>query len=258
MPDDTADTAILEVRNIKKSFGAVTALSSANFSLTTGEVHAIVGDNGAGKSTLLKTISGVIQPDGGSILLEGKRVTIPNPRTGRALGIMTLFQDLALVNHLDVADNLYLGQELLYRKPLSWLSMVDKKKMRSNAEQELRRLRIDIKSVRQLVMNMSGGQRQAIAVARAVAFGAKIVIMDEPTAALGVRESAAVIDLIKRIRDDGVSIVLISHNLPEVFLVADKITILRLGRTVSTRRRDETSLDEIVAMMTGVNEAVAS
>jgi ABC-type sugar transport system ATPase subunit len=258
MPDDTADTAILEVRNIKKSYGAVTALSSASFSLMTGEVHAIVGDNGAGKSTLLKTISGVIQPDGGSILLEGKRVTIPNPRIARALGIMTLFQDLALVNHLDVADNLYLGQELLYRKPFSWLSIVDKKKMRSNAEQELKRLRIDIKSVRQLVMNMSGGQRQAIAVARAVAFGAKIVIMDEPTAALGVRESAAVIDLIKRIRDDGVSVVLISHNLPEVFLVADKITILRLGRTVNTRRRDETSLDDIVAMMTGVNEAVAS
>jgi fructose transport system ATP-binding protein len=246
---------ILEVQNIRKHFRGVVALSDANFSLLEGEVHAIVGDNGAGKSTLLKIISGVIQPDGGQISVYGRKVIVTNPKAARSHGIMTLFQDLALINHLDVAENLYLGRELLARAPLSWIKILNKKRMRQNAAEELSRLRIGIRSTRQLVMNMSGGQRQAIAVARAVAFGARIVIMDEPTAALGVRESAAVIDLIRRIKDDGVSVILISHNLPEVFEVADRITTLRLGRTIDTKLTGVTSLEDIVAMMTGVSVA---
>jgi len=254
MTDETKPS-LLQARNIEKHFGRVIALRDANFSLSHNEVHAIVGDNGAGKSTLIKIISGVHQADGGELLLDGQPVTIANPREARALGIETVYQDLALADHLDAAGNLFLGREELRPRPLSWFGFLDKKAMRRRAEEEMRRLKIGIQSVEEPVLSLSGGQRQAVAVARAIAWGHRIVIMDEPTAALGVRESAMVLELIKEVRGHGLTVIMISHNLPEVFVVADRITVLRLGRTITTLETGQTSLDAVVGMMTGALQA---
>src|SRR5712691_775263 len=242
---------LLEAREIQKHFGRVVALREGNFGLRPNEVHAIVGDNGAGKTTLIKIISGVYRADGGELLLGGLPVTIANPREARALGIETVYQDLALADHLDAAANLFLGREELLPPPLSWLGFLDKKAMRRRAEDEMRRLKIGIQSIEQPVLSLSGGQRQAVAVARAIAWGTRIVIMDEPTAALGVRESGMVLELIKEVRGQGLAVIMISHNLPEVFAVADRITVLRLGRTITTLEKAETSLEAVVGMMTG-------
>lgn len=243
--------SLLEVRNVQKHFGRVVALREANFALRPNEVHAIVGDNGAGKSTLIKIISGVFQADGGEIAINGRPVTIANPREARELGIETVYQDLALADHLDAASNLFLGREVLRPPPLSWFGFLDKRTMRRRAQEEMRRLKIGIQSVDQPVLRLSGGQRQAVAVARAIAWGTQIVILDEPTAALGVRESSMVLELITEVRSQGVAVVMISHNLPEVFAVADRITVLRHGRTIVTLDKTETSLDAVVGMMTG-------
>jgi len=242
---------LLEARGIQKRFGRVVALAQADFRLAPNEVHAIVGDNGAGKSTLIKIVSGVYHPDGGELLLEGEPVTIANPREARRLGIETVYQDLALADHLDAAANLFLGREEYLPGALAWFGFLDRKAMHRRAEEEMRRLKIGIKAVDQAVVNLSGGQRQAVAVARAIAWGTRIVIMDEPTAALGVRESSMVLELIKEVRSHGLAIVMISHNLPEVFAVADRITVLRLGRTITTLSTSDTSLEAVVAMMTG-------
>src|SRR6266536_3839434 len=242
---------LLEARGIEKHFGRVVALREGNFGLRPNEVHAIVGDNGAGKTTLIKIISGVYHADGGELLLDGLPVTIANPREARALGIETVYQDLALADHLDAAANLFLGREELLPPPLSWLGFLDKKAMRRRAEDEMRRHKIGIQSVEQPVLSLSGGQRQAVAVARAIAWGNRIVIMDEPTAALGVRESQMVLELIKEVRSQGIAVIMISHNLPEVFAVADRITVLRLGRTITTLETSQTTLDAVVGMMTG-------
>ena len=249
--------ALLEARRVQKHFGHVIALREGNFTLRPNEVHAIVGDNGAGKSTLIKIISGVYHADAGEIALEGRPVTISNPREARELGIETVYQDLALADHLDAAGNLFLGREELLPRPLSWFGFLDKKAMRRRAQDEMRRLKIGIQSVDQPVLSLSGGQRQAVAVARAIAWGTRIVIMDEPTAALGVRESSMVLELIKEVRSQGLAVIMISHNLPEVFAVADRITVLRLGRTIVTLDRSETSLDAVVGMMTGALEVAA-
>jgi ABC-type sugar transport system ATPase subunit len=242
---------LLEARGIQKRFGHVVALAEGNFRLAPREVHAIVGDNGAGKSTLIKVVSGVYHADGGELLLDGRPVSIGSPREARTLGIETVYQDLALADHLDAAANLFLGREEYLPGLLGRLGFLDRKTMRRRAEEAMRRLKIGIKSVDQPVVELSGGQRQAVAVARAIAWGTRIVIMDEPTAALGVRESAMVLELIREVRDQGLAVVMISHNLPEVFAVADRITVLRLGRTVTTMATKETSLEAIVAMMTG-------
>jgi simple sugar transport system ATP-binding protein len=249
--------ALLEARRVQKHFGHVVALREGNFTLRPNEVHAIVGDNGAGKSTLIKIISGVYHADAGEIALEGRPVTISNPREARELGIETVYQDLALADHLDAAANLFLGREELLPPPLSWFGFLDKRAMRRRAQDEMRRLKIGIQSVDQPVLSLSGGQRQAVAVARAIAWGTRIVIMDEPTAALGVRESSMVLELIKEVRSQGLAVIMISHNLPEVFAVADRITVLRLGRTIVTLDRSETSLDAVVGMMTGALEVAA-
>jgi simple sugar transport system ATP-binding protein len=243
--------SLLEVRNVQKHFGRVVALREANFALRPNEVHAIVGDNGAGKSTLIKIISGVFHADGGEIAINGRPVTIANPREARELGIETVYQDLALADHLDAASNLFLGREVLRPPPLSWFGFLDKRAMRRRAQEEMRRLKIGIQSVDQPVLRLSGGQRQAVAVARAIAWGTQIVILDEPTAALGVRESSMVLELITEVRSQGVAVVMISHNLPEVFAVADRITVLRHGRTIVSLDKTETSLDAVVGMMTG-------
>jgi simple sugar transport system ATP-binding protein len=245
------ESPLLEARGIQKHFGHVVALATANFELASNEVHAIVGDNGAGKSTLIKIISGVHHADGGELLLDGKPVAISSPREARQLGIETVYQDLALADHLDAAANLFLGREEYLPGVLGRLGFLDRKTMRRRAEEEMQRLKIGIKSVDQPVVDLSGGQRQAVAVARAIAWGRRIVIMDEPTAALGVRESSMVLELIKEVRGQGLSIIMISHNLPEVFAVADRITVLRLGRTITTMRREDTSLEAVVGMMTG-------
>src|SRR5262245_37199494 len=251
------DGPVLEAQSIQKHFGHVVALRDSNFALRGNEVHAIVGDNGAGKSTLIKIISGVFQADAGEVRLEGRPVTIANPREARTLGIETVYQDLALADHLDASANLFLGREELLPPPLSWFGFLDKKTMRRRTQEEMRRLKIGIQSVDQPVLTLSGGQRQAVAVARAIAWGTRIVIMDEPTAALGVRESAMVLELIREVRSQGLAVIMISHNLPEVFAVADRITILRLGRTIATLVTAKSSLDDVVAMMTGAVGAAA-
>ncbi|MFN2628174.1 MAG: ATP-binding cassette domain-containing protein [Gaiellaceae bacterium] len=242
---------ILQADAIEKHFGRVVALRGASCELRAGEVHAIVGDNGAGKSTLIKVISGVYHPDGGTLTLEGRAVTIDSPRAARELGIETVYQDLALADELDATSNLFLGRESLLPPPLSWFGFLDKKEMRERTSEAVQRLKVGIPSVQQPVINFSGGQRQSIAVARAIAWGRRIVIMDEPTAALGVRESQMVLEMIREIKQQELSVIMISHNLPEVFLVADRITVLRLGRTISTLETSESSVEAVVGMMTG-------
>jgi simple sugar transport system ATP-binding protein len=242
---------LLEARSVQKHFGRVVALREANFTLRPNEVHALVGDNGAGKSTLIKIISGVFPADSGEIAIDGRPVTIATPREARELGIETVYQDLALADQLDTSGNLFLGREQLRPPPLSWFGFLDKKAMRRRAQEEMRRLKVGIQSVDQPVLSLSGGQRQAVAVARAIAWGTRIVIMDEPTAALGVRESSMVLELIKEVRSQGLAVVMVSHNLPEVFAVADRITVLRNGKTIVTLDKSETSLEAIVGMMTG-------
>ena len=242
---------LIEARSITKSFGRVVALRGADFAAWPGEVSALVGDNGAGKSTLIKIFSGALQPDGGQLFLDGQPIRISSPAEARQLGIETVYQDLALAPSLDVASNLFLGREARQRGLLGAIGFLDDRLMRKRAQEEMANLQIGLSSVRQPVLTLSGGQRQAIAVARAVAWGKRIVIMDEPTAALGIRESRMVLRLIKRIKETGVAVIMISHNLPEVFEVADRITILRLGRTVRQMRREEASMDDVVAFMTG-------
>ncbi len=245
------NAVILRAEGIEKRFAQVVALRGASCELRRGEVHAIVGDNGAGKSTLIKILSGVHRPDAGTITLEGSEVTIDSPRAARELGIETVYQDLALADQLDAASNLFLGREALLPPPLSWFGFLNKKEMRRETTQAVARLKVGIPSVQQPVINLSGGQRQSIAVARAIAWGRRIVIMDEPTAALGVRESKMVLEMIRDIHEHGLSVLMISHNLPEVFLVADRITVLRLGRTIATIDTKDSSVEAVVGMMTG-------
>jgi fructose transport system ATP-binding protein len=248
-----AQSPILEARAIAKTFGRVTALSDAVFSAYSGEVAAIVGDNGAGKSTLIKILSGALTPDRGELVLDGTPVRFSSPQDARDHGIETVYQDLALAPALDVASNLFLGREARLPGFLGRLGFLDDRLMRERARREIDDLHVGLSSVQQPVFTLSGGQRQAIAVARATAWGKRIVIMDEPTAALGVRESAMVLNLIKRIKSSGIAVIMISHSMPEVFEVADRITILRLGRTVRQMRRDESSMTDVVAFMTGAS-----
>jgi simple sugar transport system ATP-binding protein len=254
---DVAKPPLLEARNIQKHFGRVVALRDGNFALRPDEVHAVVGDNGAGKTTLIKIISGVTHADEGELRINGRPVTVTTPREARELGIETVYQDLALADHLDASANLFLGREELLGPPLSWFGFLDKKAMRLRTEEAMQRLKIGIQSVDQPVLSLSGGQRQAVAVARAIAWGTRIVIMDEPTAALGVRESSMVLELIKEVRSQGIAVVMVSHNLPEVFAVSDRITVLRLGRTIVTLNTADTTLESVVGMMTGAVAAVA-
>lgn len=244
---------LLEARAIAKTFGRVTALADASLLAYAGEVSAIVGDNGAGKSTFIKILSGALAPDGGELLLDGRPIRLTSPQDARDHGIETVYQDLALAPALDVASNLFLGREMRLPGILGWFGFLDDRLMRDRARQEIDDLQVGLSSVQQPVFTLSGGQRQAIAVARATAWGKRIVIMDEPTAALGVRESAMVLKLIKRIAQAGIAVVIISHSMPEVFEVADRITILRLGRTVRQMQRADTSMTDVVAFMTGAS-----
>ena len=240
---------LLELHGISKRFGAVQALSDVRFDVFAGEVVALVGDNGAGKSTLIKIISGIYRADGGTIRWQGRDVTIATPNDSAALGIATVYQDLALCDNLDVVANLFLGHELA--RPGGPLGVIDEVTMEHRAVEVLRRLSVKIPSVRIPIASLSGGQRQSVAVARSVMGDNKVVILDEPTAALGMAQTHEVLELIKRLRSQGLGVVLISHNLANVYAVADRITVLRLGRYVGTYQAAQTSREQLIAFMTG-------
>jgi fructose transport system ATP-binding protein len=247
---------ILTARGLVKRYGRVTALDYADFDLYPGEILAVIGDNGAGKSSLIKAISGAITPDEGEIRLEGQPVHFSNPMRAREAGIETVYQNLALSPALSIADNMFLGREIRKAGPLgSIFRMLDRKKMEKIARDKLSELGLmTIQNINQAVETLSGGQRQGVAVARAAAFGSKVVIMDEPTAALGVKESRRVLELILDVRSRGLPIVLISHNMPHVFEVADRIHIHRLGKRLCVINPKEYSMSDAVALMTGAKE----
>ena len=244
---------ILTARGLVKRYGCVTALDNADFDLYPGEILAVIGDNGAGKSSLIKAISGAVTPDEGEIKLEGKPVHFRSPMEARDAGIETVYQNLALSPALSIADNMFLGREI--RKPGflgSVFRMLDRPAMEKRARDKLSELGLmTIQNINQAVETLSGGQRQGVAVARAAAFGSKVVIMDEPTAALGVKESRKVLELILDVRARGLPIVLISHNMPHVFEVADRIHIHRLGRRLTVINPKEYTMSDAVAFMTG-------
>jgi fructose transport system ATP-binding protein len=243
---------VFKARGLVKAFGHVTALSGADFDLYPGEVLAVIGDNGAGKSTLIKVLSGAYQPDEGEIYLDGEEVHFRSPLEARRAGIETVYQDLAVAPALDISSNLFLGREKRRPGVLGQVfRMLDKRAMRREASDALSALEIGIPSVRSAVENLSGGQRQGVAVARAAAWGRRLVIMDEPTAALGVKETAQVVELIKRVRDRGLSVILISHDMPHVFELADRIHIMRLGKRAAVVTPQSHSMSEAVAIMTG-------
>ena len=242
---------LLEARGIVKSFGRVHALRGADFTVNHAEVVALIGDNGAGKSTLVKTLSGVHPPDAGEILFESAPVTVASPEAARELGIETVYQDLALAPDLESSANLFLGREVLRRGLLGRLGFLDNVAMRDRTEAAFGDLGVGVQDVQAPVANFSGGQRQGVAVARAVTWASKVVFMDEPTAALGVVQTRRVLDLIMRVRDRGLSVVLISHNMPEVMEVADRVEVLRLGQRVATFKRGEATMEDLVGAMTG-------
>ena len=247
---------VLQARGIVKRFGHVTALSGADFDLYAGEILAVIGDNGAGKSTLIKVLSGALHPDEGELLLDGEPVHFRTPLDARRAGIETVYQDLAVAPALDIAANLFLGRELRRDGPAgSVLRMLDKRQMRREARDALSELKVGVQSLRTAVENLSGGQRQGVAVARAAAWGRRVVIMDEPTAALGVKETAQVVDLIKRVRDRGLPVILISHDMPHVFELADRIHIMRLGKRAGVVTPQSHTMSEAVSIMTGATAA---
>jgi fructose transport system ATP-binding protein len=243
---------VMLAKGLTKRYGQVTALDGADFELLPGEVLAVIGDNGAGKSTLIKALTGAIVPDEGEIYLDGKRVSFRTPLDARRQGIETVYQDLAVAAALDIASNLFLGREQRRKGVLGTVfRMLDKPAMRERSAQQMAELKIGLRSLSQPVETLSGGQRQGVAVARAAAWADHVVIMDEPTAALGVKESGQVLDLIRRVRDRGLPVVLISHNMPHVFEIADRIHVQRLGRRVAVVRPNDHSMAEVVAIMTG-------
>lgn len=250
------NTPMLQAKNLVKHFGRVTALNHCDFDLYPGEILAVIGDNGAGKSTLIKAISGALVPDQGEIFLEGRKVQFSSPLDARKQGIETVYQQLALSPALSIADNLFMGREL--RKPGflgQVLRQLDRPAMEAFARKKLSELGLaTIQNIRQPVETLSGGQRQAVAVARAAAFGSRVIILDEPTAALGVKESRRVLELIKEVKARGIPIVLISHSMPHVFEVADRIHIHRLGKRLCVINPGEYDMNDAVAFMTGAKE----
>ena len=241
----------LEARSLVKHYGSVEALRGASVTARQGEVVALIGDNGAGKSTMVKCLSGAEIPDSGEILLDGKPVHIPSPTAARELGIETVYQDLAVAPDLDPAANLFLGRELKRKGILGALGMLDKKAMRNRSIDEFARLGVQLQDVNSSIATLSGGQRQSVAVARSIVWASKVVFMDEPTAALGVIQRERVLDVIKKVRDTGVAVVLISHNMPEVLSVADRVEVMRLGRRVARFVAKDATLEDLVGAMTG-------
>jgi fructose transport system ATP-binding protein len=250
-------TPVIEAHGLIKTFGSVVGLDGADFDLYPGEVLAVIGDNGAGKSTLIKCLSGAMVPDAGEILVEGSEIHFRRPQDAREAGIETVYQSLAVAPALDIASNLFLGREIRRGGPLgSVLRMLDHGAMQRRAREQLQQLGIGtIQSITQAVETLSGGQRQAVAVARAAAFGSKVIILDEPTASLGVKESGQVLKLIRDLRERGLPVILISHNMPHVFDVADRIHIQRLGRRIAVVTPSSHTPSDAVAIMTGALDA---
>ena len=247
---------ILKGRGLVKRYGKVTALDHCDFDLMPGEILAVIGDNGAGKSSLIKAMSGAVIPDAGTVTLEGKEVKFHSPIDAREAGIETVYQTLAMSPALSIADNMFMGREL--RKPGfrgKFLRQLDRSKMEEVARQKLSDLGLmTIQNINQAVETLSGGQRQGVAVARAAAFGSKVIILDEPTAALGVKESRRVLELIQDVKSRGIPIILISHNMPHVFEVADRIHVHRLGKRLCVINPKDYSMSDAVAFMTGAKE----
>lgn len=243
--------AVLRAEGLSRSFGHVRALNGADFDIEAGEVVALIGDNGAGKSTLVKALSGNLALDSGVIEFEGQPVTLDSPTTASHLGIEVVYQDLALAPHLDPAQNMFLGREIPAKGVLGRLGFMDNKTMRERARQGFADLGGTVRVMNAPVGAMSGGQRQQIAIARAIAWANKVVFLDEPTAALGVVQTKNVLDSIKRVRDRGIAVVLISHSMPEVLEVADRIQVLRLGARAATYRASDTNVEQLVGAMTG-------
>jgi ABC-type sugar transport system ATPase subunit len=246
---------LLEARSLTKSFGAVRALDGADFELAPGEIHALVGDNGAGKSTLIKVFSGVHRPDAGTVAIDGVPVLFHSPRDAQAAGIETVYQDLALAGTLDPASNVFLGREALRSGVLGRLGFVDRRAMRTGVENELQRLGTVIPALDSPVGSLSGGQRQAVAVARAAIWGRRVLIMDEPAAALAPQQAANVLKLMDRVRSEGrLGVIFISHTLPHVFDVADRVTVMRRGRRVLSAPIADVDTDALLRALTGIDE----
>ncbi len=241
---------LLEARGIKRRFGQVQALADADLTVYPGEICALVGDNGAGKSTLVKILSGADQPDEGTILLDGAEVTFGSPSDAQRAGVATVYQDLALAPELAAADNLFLGREILRSGPLRRLGLLDRKRMRRESALLFQSLGVYLKSPDVPISSLSGGQRQSVAIARAALWSDKVIFMDEPTAALGVVQTGRVLDLIRSVRDQGIAVVLVSHDMTQVLEVADRVEVLRLGRRVARFERGEATVDRLVTAMT--------
>jgi simple sugar transport system ATP-binding protein len=244
-------TPVLEARGLTRQFGHVTALDDLDFDISPGEVVALIGDNGAGKSTLVKALSGNLAVDRGEVLFDGTAIQIDTPTEASDLGIETVHQDLALAPHLDPVQNMFLGRELMRAGIAGRLGFMDVPAMRAEARAAFDKLGATVRSLTTPVGAMSGGQRQAIAIARAVHWANRVVFLDEPTAALGVRQTANVLETIRRVRDHGVAVVFISHSMPHVIEISDRVQVLRLGRRVATYQTSETSMEQLVAAMTG-------
>jgi fructose transport system ATP-binding protein len=252
MSIDTNAPLVMKATGLTKRYGQVTALDGADFELRAGEIMAVIGDNGAGKSSLIKCLSGATIPDEGEIFLDGKVIHFKSPIDARRAGIETVYQDLAVAPAMTIAENLFLGREIRRTGVLgSVFQMIDKKKMLEESISRMNDLKVGIRSMTQAVETLSGGQRQCVAVARAAAFAQHVVIMDEPTAALGVKEGNMVLELIRRVRDKGLPVILISHNMPHVFEIADRIHIARLGKRAAVVNPKKISMSDTVAVMTG-------
>jgi fructose transport system ATP-binding protein len=248
-------TPVFQARGLVKRYGNVTALDGTDFELRAGEILAVIGDNGAGKSSLIKALSGALVPDTGEMLIDGQPVHFSSPIDARRHGIETVYQDLAVAPAMTIAENLFLGREILKPGIMGKVfRVIDKKKMLSEAIRHMQDLKIGIRSMQQPVETLSGGQRQGVAVARSTAFARHVVILDEPTAALGVKEGNMVLELIRRVRDRGLAVVLISHNMPHVFEIADRIHIQRLGRRAAVVNPKTISMSDTVAVMTGAKD----
>src|SRR5215208_2120493 len=242
---------VLEARGINKHFGPVQALRDVNLSVYPGEVVALIGDNGAGKSTLINVLTGVLPLETGEIVFGGAHVQFSSPHEARAHGIETVYQDLAVAPHLDAVANIFLGRERRQSGLPGIVGFLDNRRMRKETDEQLSRLRVQVPDLERRLVTLSGGQRQGVAVARAVMWASKVVIMDEPTAALGVAQTAKVLELIRQVRDTGIPVVFISHNMPNVFQVADRIVVLRLGQVVTELDPQTATIEDAVAAMTG-------
>jgi len=246
---------LVETKNITKRFGGLTAVNNVSFGVQAGEIVAVLGDNGAGKSTLIKMISGVHQPDGGQILVRGKEVEIHSPMDALSMGIETIYQDLALAENMNVYSNIFLGREKT-KKVLGLFNVMDSQYMFDESQGVLDKLNISIPSLRNNVRTLSGGQRQAVAISRSIYWNAKFLIMDEPTAALGVAQQKLVLDLVKSLKDHGLGIIIISHQMHDVFAVADRIIVMRRGEKVGDLKKIETTPDEVVNLIVGSESVV--